>query len=197
MLGVAGPFGLVAPVNGAGFGRSLGHGMSSIDFIVWIQPAVSGSHRVRACIPLGRDCRIVTSDSTVSSMSPVAPRNVRRSRRQSLGLSMLISIYRTLIPNNCVLLMSREHTCKLPPRCHARRDSLIDSAFERWAVAHGGRDRCILAVQCETLRCNTTIRWKSLHSAEKARLCLRSQQPANVPRCLQPKSFGAQSSSLH
>jgi hypothetical protein len=71
---------------------------------------------------------------------------------------MLISRYGTLIPNNCVLVMSREHTCKITRLDAMLPDSLIDSAFERWAVAHGGRDRRILAVQCKTLRYNTTTR---------------------------------------
>jgi hypothetical protein len=84
VLGVAGPFGLVAPVNGAGFGRSLGHGMSSIDFIVWMQPAVSGSRRFRACIPVGRANPIVTSDSTASLMSPLHQETL-----DSVGVSSL------------------------------------------------------------------------------------------------------------
>jgi hypothetical protein len=69
VLGVAGPFGLVAPVDGAGFDRSLGHDLASINFIVWMQPAVTGSLGFCVCVPLARDCLIVTSDSTATSVS--------------------------------------------------------------------------------------------------------------------------------
>jgi len=76
-----GPFGLVAPVNGAGFNRSLGHGLCSMNFIVRMQPAVTGSRGFCVCVPLARDCLIVViSDLDVA----VAPRDTRLSRRQEL-----------------------------------------------------------------------------------------------------------------
>jgi hypothetical protein len=93
VLSVAGPFGLVAPVNGAGFDRSLGHRLSSINFIVWMQPCCTGLRGFCVCAP---------SPATVSLSLATRERPRCRGcakKRQSQSplawpfLSMLISGY--------------------------------------------------------------------------------------------------------
>jgi hypothetical protein len=74
---------------------------------------------------------------------------------------------------------------------------LINAAFERWAGARGGEDRGILAVSMRnsTLQHYDTIEIIALR-AETASLFGQSTT-SELPQCLQPKSFGARSSSLY
>jgi hypothetical protein len=94
--------------------RSLGHGPSSINFIVWMQPAVTGSRRFCVCAPSP-----ATVSLSLATRERPRCRGCAKKRQSQLAsvawpfLSMLISGMETLIRNNCAQLMSREHICKI------------------------------------------------------------------------------------
>src|SRR6516162_5864893 len=86
--------GCAAPVSGSGFGRSIGHGLSSINFIVWMQPVVTGSRRFCVCAPSSA----AVSLSLATRERPRCRGCAKKRQSQSASaawpfLSMLISGY--------------------------------------------------------------------------------------------------------